>query len=111
MRLASSDTPFDLFLTYSQNPHHTELGWLLNCITPLGKLKRMTTWKVFALSFLAKRRLIRLKARLAASRNAKDESEVDDSLLNAGLFTYPVLQAADILLYKCVSHLLFPTSF
>ncbi|KAF7791059.1 hypothetical protein EIP86_002019 [Pleurotus ostreatoroseus] len=40
------------------------------------------------------------RARLAASRNAKDESEVDDSMLNAGLFTYPVLQAADILLYK-----------
>ena len=41
-----------------------------------------------------------LQARLAASRNANDESEVDESLLNAGLFTYPVLQAADILLYK-----------
>jgi len=40
------------------------------------------------------------KARLAASRNAQDESEVDESLLNAGLFTYPVLQAADILAYR-----------
>jgi len=40
------------------------------------------------------------KARLAASRNANDESEVDESLLNAGLFTYPVLQAADILAYR-----------
>ncbi|TFY64222.1 hypothetical protein EVJ58_g2757 [Rhodofomes roseus] len=36
----------------------------------------------------------------AISRNARDESEVDESHLNAGLFTYPVLQAADILLYK-----------
>jgi tryptophanyl-tRNA synthetase len=34
------------------------------------------------------------------SRNANDESEVDESLLNAGLFTYPVLQAADILAYR-----------
>ncbi|KAG6868429.1 hypothetical protein C0993_003106 [Termitomyces sp. T159_Od127] len=66
------------------NPSHTELAWLLNCITPVGKLRRMTTWK----------------ARLAASRNASDESEVDESLLNTGLFTYPVLQAADILLYR-----------
>jgi tryptophanyl-tRNA synthetase len=41
-----------------------------------------------------------MKSRLAVSRNANDESEVDESLLNAGLFTYPVLQAADILLYK-----------
>ncbi|KAI0345014.1 tryptophanyl-tRNA synthetase [Trametopsis cervina] len=67
-----------------ENPHHVELAWLFNCITPIGKLRRMTTWK----------------ARLAASRNANDESEVDESMLNAGLFTYPVLQSADILLYK-----------
>ena len=44
------------------------------------------------------------QARLAASRNANDESEVDESLLNAGLFTYPVLQAADILAYRYVFH-------
>lgn len=66
------------------NPNHTELAWILNCITPMGKLRRMTTWK----------------SRLATSRNARDESEVDESLLNVGLFTYPVLQAADILAYK-----------
>ena len=29
-----------------QNPHHAELAWILNCITPMGKLRRMTTWKV-----------------------------------------------------------------
>ena len=40
------------------------------------------------------------QSRLAISRNANDESEVDESMLNAGLFTYPVLQAADILAYK-----------
>ncbi|KAG6817044.1 hypothetical protein H0H87_000456 [Tephrocybe sp. NHM501043] len=66
------------------NRAHTELAWILNCITPVGKLRRMTTWK----------------SRLATSRNANDESEVDESLLNAGLFTYPVLQAADILVYR-----------
>ncbi|KAI0668347.1 tryptophanyl-tRNA synthetase [Trametes maxima] len=67
-----------------KNLHHAELAWILNCITPMGKLKRMTTWK----------------SRLAASRNARDDSEVDESHLNAGLFTYPVLQAADILAYR-----------
>ncbi|KAI0062100.1 tryptophanyl-tRNA synthetase [Artomyces pyxidatus] len=66
-----------------QVQNHTELAWILSCLTPIGKLKRMTTWKT----------------RLAVSRNANDESEVDDSLLNTGLFTYPVLQAADILAY------------
>ncbi|KAG6330035.1 hypothetical protein ID866_9055 [Astraeus odoratus] len=66
------------------NLHHVELCWILNCITPIGKLRRMTTWK----------------SRLAASRNAGSEEEVDESLLNAGLFTYPVLQAADVLIYR-----------
>ncbi|KAJ7290145.1 hypothetical protein C8J57DRAFT_1275254 [Mycena rebaudengoi] len=66
------------------NAMHTELAWILSCITPTGKLRRMTSWKT----------------RLAQSRNANDESEVDESLLNAGLLTYPVLQAADILLYQ-----------
>ncbi|KII89425.1 hypothetical protein PLICRDRAFT_41079 [Plicaturopsis crispa FD-325 SS-3] len=67
-----------------QNLHHTELSWLLGCTAPMGKLRRMTTWK----------------SRLATSRNANDESEVNESLLNVGLFTYPVLQAADILAYR-----------
>ena len=34
---------------------------------------------------------IQLRTRLAVSRNANDEPEVDDSSLNAGLFTYPIL--------------------
>jgi tryptophanyl-tRNA synthetase len=50
----------------------------------MGQLRRMTTWK----------------SRLADSRNANDESEVNETMLNAGLFTYPILQAADILAYK-----------
>lgn len=66
------------------NQCHAELAWIFNCITPIGKLRRMTTWK----------------SRLATSRNANDESEVDESMLNAGLLTYPVLQAADILAYR-----------
>ncbi|KAF9009617.1 tryptophanyl-tRNA synthetase [Cyathus striatus] len=66
------------------NRAHVELSWLLSCLTPVGKLRRMTTWK----------------SRLAASRNANSNEEVDESLLNTGLFTYPVLQAADILVYR-----------
>jgi len=74
---------------------HTELAWILSCITPVGKLRRMTTWK----------------SRLASSRNANDESEVDESMLNAGLLTYPVLQAADILAYRYLVLYLLYTSF
>jgi tryptophanyl-tRNA synthetase len=52
---------------------HSELAWLLNCLTPMGWLHRMTQFK-------------------EKSEKQKDEVSV-------GLFDYPVLQAADILLY------------
>ncbi|KAF9074607.1 tryptophanyl-tRNA synthetase [Rhodocollybia butyracea] len=70
------------------NPNHTELAWIFNCITPVGKLRRMTTWK----------------SRLAASKNQGDDAEMDETGLNVGLFAYPVLQAADILLYNRATH-------
>lgn len=52
---------------------HAELAWILNCLTPVGWLERMTQYK----------------AKTAQAVNA-----------TAGLLTYPVLQAADILLYQ-----------
>ncbi|CAE6457063.1 tryptophanyl-tRNA synthetase [Rhizoctonia solani] len=67
-----------------QVPQHAELAWMLNCTTPMGKLQRMTTWK----------------SKIAIARNANSTDEVDESHLNLGLFAYPVLQAADILLYR-----------
>ena len=57
----------------SHVPQHTELAWILNCHTPYGDLTRMTQFKDKSL------------------KHAKN--------INAGLFTYPVLMAADILLY------------
>ena len=53
---------------------HAELGWILNCFTYMGELQRMTQFK------------------------AKSAAHADN--INAGLFTYPVLMAADILLYQ-----------
>ncbi|ROL61281.1 tryptophan--tRNA ligase [Bacteroidetes/Chlorobi group bacterium ChocPot_Mid] len=53
---------------------HSQLAWILNCFTPIGELSRMTQFK------------------------DKSQSHADN--INAGLFTYPVLQAADILLYQ-----------
>ncbi len=61
----------------SQVKEHTELCWLLNTITPLGELERMTQYK-------------------EKSRQFKKN-------INAGLLNYPVLQAADILLYQTES--------
>ncbi|MEK7608627.1 MAG: tryptophan--tRNA ligase [Patescibacteria group bacterium] len=54
-------------------PAHTELAWIFNTITPMGELERMTQYK---------------------DKSAKAE------IVNAGLFTYPTLMAADILLYN-----------
>ncbi|KAJ7599296.1 tryptophanyl-tRNA synthetase [Mycena floridula] len=69
-----------------QNANHTELAWILSCLAPMGKLRRMTTWK----------------ARLMNAQGKQNLSELEDDAagLNVGLFTYPILQAADILLYK-----------
>ncbi|KAG2049948.1 Aminoacyl-tRNA synthetase, partial [Suillus hirtellus] len=75
-----------LLVNSTWNPHHTELSWILSCIAPMGKLRRMTTWK----------------SRLAAARNSSSEDEVDELMLNAGPFMYPVLQAMDVLVYKAI---------
>ncbi|XP_060092326.1 tryptophan--tRNA ligase, mitochondrial [Heteronotia binoei] len=58
----------------SQVPEHAELGWILGCFTNISRLQHFPQWK------------------------AKSASQMNEG--TAGLFTYPVLQAADILLYK-----------
>ena len=58
----------------SHVPEHAELAWILNCYSHMGELNRMTQFK--------------------------DKSQRHDENINAGLFTYPVLMAADILLYQ-----------
>lgn len=58
----------------SHIPAHAELGWVLNCYTMFGELSRMTQFK--------------------------DKSAKHADNINGGLFTYPALMAADILLYQ-----------
>ena len=58
----------------SHVPAHAQLGWVLNCYTMFGELSRMTQFK--------------------------DKSSKNADNINAGLFTYPALMAADILLYQ-----------
>lgn len=58
----------------SHVPEHAQLGWILNCYTYFGELSRMTQFK--------------------------DKSARYEENINAGLFDYPVLMAADILLYQ-----------
>lgn len=58
----------------SHVPEHTELAWIFNCVTPVGELERMTQFK---------------------EKGRRQRHNV-----NVGLLDYPVLQAADILIYK-----------
>lgn len=58
----------------SHVPAHAELAWILNCFTYVGELNRMTQFK--------------------------EKSQKNADNINAGLYTYPVLMAADILLYQ-----------
>jgi tryptophanyl-tRNA synthetase len=68
------DPAKSLLFVQSKVPQHTELAWILNTVTPIGELERMTQFK--------------------------DKSKQHRENINSGLFTYPVLQTADIILYK-----------
>lgn len=68
------DPEVNLLFFQSHVSAHAELAWILDCFTYMGELARMTQYKE------------------KAEKNAEN--------LNAGLFTYPVLMAADILLYQ-----------
>ena len=75
---------------------HTELAWLLSCITPIGDLQRMTQFKEKAakLGFKAAEGTEGNELKFAHA-GARPQASV-----NAGLLMYPVLMAADILLYN-----------
>ena len=71
---AGVDPEKSIIFVQSQVKEHAELAWLLGTITPLGELNRMTQFK--------------------------EKSKENKDYVNSGLFNYPVLMAADILLYK-----------
>lgn len=70
---AGLDPQTSVIFQQSQVPAHSELAWILNTVAPIGELERMTQFK--------------------------DKSARQSANVNAGLFDYPVLMAADILLY------------
>jgi tryptophanyl-tRNA synthetase len=72
---AGIDPKIATIFVQSHVPLHTQLGWLLECVVAVGELRRMTQWK---------------------DRTAKG----GEGAARAGLFTYPALMAADILLYQ-----------
>jgi tryptophanyl-tRNA synthetase len=70
---AGIDPAVSTLFVQSDVPEHTELAWIFNTVTPLGELERQTQFK--------------------------DKSQRMESV-SAGLLNYPILQAADILLYR-----------
>lgn len=68
------DPEHNIIMVQSHVPAHAELAWILNCYTYYGELGRMTQFK--------------------------EKSERHSDNINAGIFDYPVLMAADILLYQ-----------
>ncbi|EMD67640.1 hypothetical protein COCSADRAFT_81571 [Bipolaris sorokiniana ND90Pr] len=74
-----------IIFTQSSVKQHAELMWILSCGASMGYLGRMTQWKA--------------KLSLPADSSPLDPSNNKDAL-KLGLFSYPVLQAADILLYN-----------
>lgn len=86
-----------------QVPEHAELAWILNCLTSMGRLNRMTTWKVSRPDSmnLPQSSCMPPQGKLATAKgNGSSEESSDVGSLSLGLFAYPVLQAADILLYR-----------
>src|SRR5829696_6166676 len=71
---AGIDPSVSTVFVQSQVKEHFELAWYLSCVAPMGELARMTQFK--------------------------EKSEQHKTSVNAGLFTYPVLMASDILLYR-----------
>ena len=72
------DTKISTVFVQSQVPQHAQLAWVLSCFTGFGEAGRMTQFKD------------------KAQKGGQERSSV-------GLFTYPILQAADILLYQAQS--------
>ena len=68
------DPKKSILFVQSHVPEHTELTWIFNCLTPVAEMERMTQYK--------------------------DKANTHKKNINMGLFDYPALMAADILLYK-----------
>ncbi len=76
--IACGVDPTNLFIQ-SLVPEHTELSWIFNCFCSYGQLTRMTQFK---------------------DKSQQSKEKASDNFISAGIFDYPVLQAADILIYK-----------
>jgi len=84
----------------SENPDHTYLAWLLNCISPFGQLSRMTQLQDKARRIVKKWKDEQGEVTKRKILSQEESEEYQLNKINVGLFDYPVLMAADILLYQ-----------
>ncbi len=77
--LIAAGVKVDNLFIQSLVPEHAELGWILNCFASYGQLTRMTQFK---------------------DKSLQSSQTAEDNFVSVGLFDYPVLQAADILIYR-----------
>ncbi|HPQ99854.1 MAG TPA: tryptophan--tRNA ligase [Saprospiraceae bacterium] len=77
-RLMACGLDVNNIFIHSLVPEHTELAWILSCMTSYGELTRMTQFK---------------------DKSLQISESNKDAFISTGLFTYPVLQAADIIIY------------
>ncbi len=106
---AGLDPKKSVIFQQSQIPAHSELMWILNTITPMGELKRMTQFKDKAeIVFDPLRKDHReefwahLDLKHRGEKNWSDQISAEEAnalVANIGLFDYPVLMAADIIIY------------
>jgi len=73
------DPDKSIIFIQSMVPEHTELTWILNCFTSFGEMNRMTQFK---------------------DKSVLLQEKSKDDFISTGLFNYPILQAADILIYN-----------
>lgn len=79
---------------------HAQLHWLLSCLVSMGRLRRMTTWKGKIATARGTGAPTEQQQGVASAEEGLADVDEEHRDLSLGLFSYPVLQAADILLYK-----------
>src|SRR5437879_2147810 len=95
---AGIDPKTSAIMVQSAVPAHAELAWMLTCVTPVGWLERMTQYKVKAKAATSNFALLKLAAEeqnFGEFRDIREGRSIPD-----GLLQYPVLMAADIMLYQ-----------
>lgn len=89
-------------------PAHAELMWILSTVASMGYLSRMTQWKVsstYTILYVRRHYIDTIQSKLQLPEDTSLDDSTARAQLRLGLFSYPVLQAADILVHRYVPRL------